>query len=293
MRIILFILLVALFACSKDIEIDQVDYERKIVVDGWIENDGRANVLLTMSSPFLTDYDSASIRNTFLNYAKVTITNGKGESEVLTLTHQDEFFPPFVYKSISMKGEVGESYRLDVTYKGKLVTALTTIPSLPDVERLEAEAVSDTSMIINGSVNDDAFSENYYYSQIKTLHFDTRFHPSDNPLMNDNLFNGEQHTFQVKRSNQPDPLNIYNIDSERNYISDEFAITDTVLVKISQIDAESYRVLNGIYIDHLSHGNPFSLVDQKTHSNVEGGIGRWTGLASLNYMITHEKAPQQ
>ncbi|WP_430816827.1 DUF4249 domain-containing protein [Carboxylicivirga sp. RSCT41] len=293
MRIIVFIVLVVLLACSKEVEIDQVDYERKIVVDGWIENEGRANVLLTMSSPFLTDYDSASIRNTFLNYAKVTITNGKGESEVLTLTHQDEFFPPFIYKSISMKGETGENYQLEVSYKGKLVTAFTTIPSLPDVEWLKSEAVSDSAMVISGCVNDDALNINYYYSQIKTLHFDTRFHPSDNPLMNDNLFNGKQHIFQVKRSNQPDPLNIYNIDSERNILSDEFAITDTVLVKISQIDAESYRVLNGIYLDHLSHGNPFSLVDQKTHTNVKGGIGRWTGMASLNYMITHEKAPQQ
>ncbi len=279
-------------ACSKDVVIEQVDYERKIVVDGWIENEGRANVLLTMSSPFLTDYDSASIRNTFLNYAKVSITNGKGEAEVLTLTHQEEFFPPFVYKSINMKGEVGESYQIEVLYQNRRVTAMTTIPSLPEVEWVEVEAVSDTSMVIESSVKDVIESKNYYYSQIKTLHFDTRFHPTDNPLMIDKLFNGESHTFQLKRSNQPDPLSIYNINSERNLLSDEFAITDTVQVKISQIDEESYRVLNGIYIDHLSHGNPFSLVDQKTHTNVQGGIGRWTGLATRNYLVTYKKAPQ-
>ncbi|MBS2213744.1 DUF4249 domain-containing protein [Carboxylicivirga mesophila] len=289
MRIAVILILTLLLACSKDIELEQVNYEPKIVVDGWIENGRTANVLLTMSSPFLTDYDSASIRNTFLNYAKVTITTGKGESEVLTLTRQKEFFPPFVYKSIAIKGEVGETYTLEVVYRDKIVEAATSIPTLPDVREVVTEPVSDTSMVIFATVNDDALNENYYYSQIFTWHYDTRFHPSDNPLKNDRFFNGQMHTFQVKRSDQPDPLNIYNINSDRNIMADEFAITDTVSVKISQLDKEAYEVLNGIYIDHLSQSSPFTFVDQKTHTNIKGGIGRWTGMATRQFLVYNKK----
>jgi hypothetical protein len=174
-----------------------------------------------------------------------------------------------------------------------VVSSVTTIPSLPDVNDVWSKAVSDTSLIINASVNDDALYENYYYSQIFTKHFDTRFHPSGNPLKNDRLFNGKEHTFQVKRSNQPDPLNIHNIDGERLLKRDEFAIDDTVFVKISQIDKEAYRVLNGIFIDHLNESNPFSFVDKKTPTNIVGGIGRWTGLATRNYQVVYQqKAPQ-
>ncbi len=72
-------------SCTKEVEVVQPYYEPKIVVDGWIANNDYANVILTYSSPFLTDYDSVSIRNTFLNYAKVTLTNSKGNSEILTL----------------------------------------------------------------------------------------------------------------------------------------------------------------------------------------------------------------
>jgi len=289
MRLNYLLFILVLISCSKEIELEQVDYERKIVVDGWIENGQSAQVLLTMSSPFLTDYDSASIRNTFLNYAKVTLKTGSGDSEVLTLTRQDEFFPPFVYRSIRLKGEAGETYELEVLYQNKLVEASTTIPELPNVEDVWSHAVSDTSMIIETQLNDRANERNYYYSQINVKHFDTRFHPADEPLLNDNLFDGQQITFQVKRSNQSDPLNIYGIDHERNIIADEFAITDTVYVKISQIDEEAYRVLNGIYVDHLTQGSPFSFVDQKTSTNIVGGIGRWTGLASRNYLIYHSK----
>ncbi|WP_439185194.1 DUF4249 domain-containing protein [Carboxylicivirga taeanensis] len=272
-------------ACSKDIALDQVDYESKIVVDGWIENGQTANVFLTMSSPFLTDYDSASIRNTFLNYAKVTITNGKGVSEVLTLTRRKEFFPPFVYKTINMKGEVGETYFLEVIYQNRVVESVTTIPSLPEVDGVKAVAASDSSMVIMATMNDHALEANYYYSQIFTYHFDTRFHPSDKPLKNDRLYNGEVHTFQIKRSDQPDPLGIHNINSERALKPDEFAMTDTVLVKISQIDAAAYQVLNGMYVDHLGQNSPFTFVDQQTHTNIKGGIGRWTGLASQQFLV--------
>ncbi len=289
MRIAVFISLTILMACSKEIEVEQVDYQAKVVVDGWIENGKTANVLLTMSSPFLTDYDSASIRNTFLNYAKVTLTTGKGESEVLILTRRDEFFPPFVYKSIAIKGEVGETYHLEVVYQNKIIESTTSIPSLPDVRGVVFESVSDTSSVIMASVKDDALNENYYYSQIFTRHFDTHFHPSDKPLKNDRLFNGQLHTFQIKRSNQPDPLNIYNIDFERNIQPDEFALTDTVLVKISQIDKRSYEVLNSIYVDRMGQGSPFTFVDQQTHTNIKGGIGRWTGLASRQFLLYNKK----
>lgn len=285
MRFLWVFFIVIISACSKEIDIEQVDYETKIVVDGWIENGKTANVFLTMSSPFLTDYDSASIRNTFLNYAKVTITTGKGVSEVLTLTRRDEFFPPFVYKTINLKGELGETYYLEVAYQNRLIESMTTIPSLPDISSVESSPVSDTSMIIVATVNDYALESNYYYSQIFTRHFDTRFHPADKPLKSDRLFNGQQHTFQIKRSNQPDPLGIYDINSKRNLKPDEYAITDTVLVSISQINEEAYRVLNGIYVDHLSQNSPFTFVDQQTHTNIKGGIGRWTGLASRQFLV--------
>ena len=243
MRIIVVSICLLLFSCTKEIKIDQVDYQTKIVVDGWIENNGYAHVILTRSSPFLTEYDSASIRNTFLNYAKVTLSNGKGQSEVLTLSRQKDFFPPFIYKSTDIKGEIGETYELEVIYQNKIVSSVTTIPLLPDVKDVFSDNVSDTSMYIMAHIEDNSLSENYYYSQIFVKHIDTHFHPSGNPLQNDRLFNGKEHTFQVKRSNQPDPLNIHNIDGNRQLVRDEFAIDDTVLVRqggISGIKWYSY-----------------------------------------------------
>ncbi len=277
-----------MISCTKEIELEQESYERKIVVDGWIENGKSAQVFLTRSSPFLTEYDSASIRNTFLNYAKVTLKTGSGETEVLTLSREENFFPPFVYKSIKIKGKIGEQYQLEVLYQGKVVTAQTSIPSLPEVKEVWCSSVSDTSMIIKAKLKDNIEESNYYYSQINVKHFDTRFHPSNDPLTNDNLFDGEEIDLQIKRKKQPDLLKIYNVD-KRYLLLYEFGLTDTVYVKVSHINKESYEVLNGIYTNAMVEGSPFSFVDQKTNTNIEGGIGRWTGLASRNYLIYYQK----
>ena len=88
-----FIILVLFCAsCQKDVDLDQPSYQEKIVVDGYIETGRSAMVFLTMSSPFLTHYDSVSIRNTFLNYAKITLVSSTGETEVLTLFREKKFF---------------------------------------------------------------------------------------------------------------------------------------------------------------------------------------------------------
>src|SRR5690606_40947560 len=62
-----------LSSCVKEVEIEPQPYNRKVVVDGFIENGRYAQVFLTMSAPFLDEYDSVSIRKSFLNQAKVIL----------------------------------------------------------------------------------------------------------------------------------------------------------------------------------------------------------------------------
>ncbi len=278
-------LIIVTLSCSKEIEVDLGNYETKIVVDGWIETNSKAHVILTKSSAYFTTYDSASIRNLFLNTAKITLSCNDGQSEILTLYKQDEFFPPFVYKSVSIVGEENKSYTLSIETGDKIITAETTIPTKPDIESVRMSLLSDTTTTINATINDDVSENNYYFNQILVRHYDSLFHASKNALYNDNQANGGLIESEVKRSTQPDPLNIYGIDTNRNIPSDEYYYTDTVEVKISAIDKESYTVLQSLYLDEYNSGNPFAFVNQQTVTNVDGGIGRWTGMASRTYLV--------
>jgi len=285
MRFLLLILLLVIVACTKEIDIDQPFYQSKIVVDGWIESGDYAYVILTRSSPFLTEYDSASIRNTFLNYAKVTLNSSKGESEILILSRKDEFFPPFVYRSRRIKGEPNVSYSLKIEVSGAVVESQTVIPDLPTVFNVIPVSTSDTTMQLEATVQDDSQQTNYYFTQIKTKNYDTNFHPSSFPIFNDKGKNGEDIKLKIYHSRQPDPLNMNDNDLRRNLPLFHFHISDTVFLKVSSISEASFSVLNDIYLDQQNSSNPFAFINKETNTNIIGGIGRWTGLASANFVV--------
>ena len=280
------ILLVLIIACSKDIVVEQPDYDSKIVVDGYISDNGYAYVYLTQSSPFLTDYDSASIRATFVNDAKVTVADSKGNKEILTLFRKDEFFPPFVYRTIQLKGEAGGTYDLKIEVDGKVIESTTTVPELPNVLSVDTYHVSDTTMLIDVEIEDDLSQERFYYSEIKVKGLDSIFHQASFPLVRNNEFTEGTNYVRVHHSNQPDPLNLYKVDTVRNVPAYEFSIKDTVYLKFSCVDKISFEVLNDIYLDRINSENPFAFVNKKTGTNIRGGIGRWTGLATRYFVVS-------
>ena len=85
---------------------------------------------------------------------------------------------------------------------------------------------------------------------------------------------------------EPDPLNLNDQDTSRNLPDYEFYRNDTVNIRISSVDVNSYNVLYDIYIDNANSTNPFSFVNKNTSTNIEGGIGRWTGLGTREFVLT-------
>lgn len=272
------IILFCLVACTNEIELQQLDYEPKIVVDGYIESGGFAQVYLTKSSPFLTEYDSASIRATFLNTATVKLTCSNGDSEILTLFRKDAFFPPFVYKSIRMKGIVGETYSLEVKTNGKVVTASTSIPAPPMVNLVRMEAKSDSAGLISFDFETNAFTTDYVFIRYKSRLADKDFHPAGVPI------------YKVNEPNSRVNLQVYRCDETNLYLTNtkkqpyykwpkfQFSKKDTVLLRIGSVDVSAYTVLISLFSDQTFKDNPFALNSAGVQSNIVGGIGRWTGI---------------
>lgn len=286
MKYILCTLLLLIYvSCSQEIDIELPYYDSKVVVDGWIETGQPAKIILTNSSAYFNTYDSATIRDLFINNAKITLENNDGDSEILTLFKDDNYFPPFIYKSTKIRGEENKEYSIKIESKNRIITASTSIPSKPTVEEVTMILETDTTAIINATLKNNVDETTYYYNEISVKHFSTHFHASTSPLTNNNKQNQEKITYQIKRSNQPNPLSIFDIDSNRNLPRTSFYYADTVMVKISRIDKRSKDILANIFLDELNYGNPFALVNQQTKTNIDGGIGRWTGMASRTYRM--------
>lgn len=286
---ILLMTLLCLVSCKTEIELEQADYEQKIVVDGWIESGNFANVFLTLSSPFLTNYDSASISQTFLKYAKITLSCSNGDMDTLVVFPQKNTFPPFVYKTTRMKGITGCTYQLMIETRGKTITASTTIPAAPVIDNLRMETVSDSSGYLLMGVQPSTTEKLHLFVQVKSKLADRNFHPSKIPvcLLHESNRMQEIYVYRTTESNLllSNDENYYYKDWNR-YL---YSLKDTLQVKVGMIDVESYQVLKSLYADQSMQVNPFAFNTAGIQSNIVGGIGRWTGIGLAPLKVYYGK----
>jgi hypothetical protein len=280
MRYLYFIVIVLAFiSCRKEIELDQPAYTSKIVVDGYIEQGKPASIFLTLSSPFLTHYDSVSISKSFLNYAKVTLVASDGEEEILTLFRQNQFFPPFVYKSVVMQGKVGLSYTLIINVKGKELRATTTIPEPPNLKGVRFNHVNDSMGYLEYLV-EPREDVSYVFAQVRSMKVDKNFHPTSNPMLSIDVSQNNWIRLWRSRENMIYLLNPENYYYTNAYHRYQYVNRDTIWLKVGCVDRASFKVLLSMFVDITNKENPFAFNGSSMITNIEGGIGRWTGIAT-------------
>ncbi len=278
---VLFILVLALvlFSCSKEVELDQPHYESKVVVDGYIETGRSAHIHLTLSSPYLIHYDSVSILRTFLNHAKITLLSSKGEEEVLTIYRENRFFPPFIYKSVQLKGEEGVKYDLIIEVNQQVLTASTTIPPKPEVVDTRFIPQTDSTGYPEYIVAPPQAGKVYLFPLVKSAFSKESFHPT---LQGVGFASADNQGLAWKR--------ILRVREMRNYSANpkaffydvyprfQYDLRDTIWVVPGAVDSISYRVLKSLFTDLSGNENPFAFNGNRIETNIQGGLGRWTGV---------------
>jgi len=264
------------FSCIKtDFNID--DYESQIVVDGWIENDKYAKVLLTRSAAYFSDIDSISIRGYVLTRAKVELTDGK-KSETLTLKPNDSYFPPYIYEGSEIKGEIGKTYYIKVTYGGREVSAQTTIPTPVILDEAHFQLNDDSDQLGYLSVNfsDDANTKNYYRTLAKIKSKDSKYLASYIANFTDDYFNGQQVNISIYKGNKT---------SINNTNNKYFILGDTISLMFTTIDHAAYDFWTTFSREALNTGNPFASTNLRVKTNIKNGLGIWCGYGSSYYQI--------
>lgn len=273
-------------SCQKEIELEQPAYQKKIVVDGYIETGQPAHIFLTMSSPFLTQYDSASIRASFLNYAKITLTSSLGEEEVLTLFRENRFFPPFVYKSVDIKGQEGIFYRIKVEVMGQTLSAETMITPAVEIVGSRFIEVNDSTGFWEVAIDASKHGELFLFTRMKSHLAQEDFHPSFNPVYK--VKNSQQGLVWLRLLSSSKFKSYFNNTGSmvyENYERYVFDRRDTIELIVGTIDATSYQVLNSLFVDMFNQENPFAFNGNRIETNIEGGIGRWTGIGIKNVTL--------
>ena len=276
--ILILLLIITAYSCS-DNTFELPDYKGKVVVDGWIEQGSYPQVLLTLSAPYFSDIDSASLRELVITQAKVTVSSSTF-SEILTLKPNHTYFPPYVYCGTQIKGELGETYTLMVNYRGDTITSETTIPELTKLDsvwfELDKESTGDTTGYIWISFTEPIPDKNYYriYTQRKGI--DNKYIPIYFPNIDDKFFNEEKIKLKLLRGNE-NPL-----DNEDILY---FNVKDTVFIKFCSIDKKTYDFWETFKKEQFNAGNPLAASNSKIKSNITNGLGVWGGYAVAYYQF--------
>ncbi|MFN8206940.1 MAG: DUF4249 domain-containing protein [Bacteroidales bacterium] len=269
--------------CSSDLEFDMPTPDAKIVIDGWIGLNEQAKVFLTTNSPYFSSIDSASLRDLVLTRAKVTLSDGEKE-EVLILRRDEQYFPPMYYAGNTIFGKPGKTYTIKAEYGGKTAQAETTIP-LPvplDTCYFELNDNSDSLGVMILKFTDPPDEKNYYRIFARRLGKDNKFISSFIMAINDQYFSGTQVQLSLLRA----PAS-YLAEEDGTY----YNISDTVLIRLSSIDKNTFEFWSSYQDEVLNSTNPFASSLNEVKSNITGdGLGIWAGYGSTTDTVFNSQS---
>lgn len=262
--------------CLK--EIGEEGYQYCLVVEGWIEEGSVPYVILSQNNPLISNVDSTSIEAMIIRWAKVTVSDGE-TTEVLRGRIDGDYFPPFIYRGIEMRGVVGKTYTLSVEYSGQVWTATTTIPKSVPLRALETEGVQDTLFALKARFDDPAGEKNYYKFFTRVHNRQGRYLPSLMGNFDDNMFDGTSMEVTVNQGIEMKELKKF---------SAYFHAEDTVYVKFCTMSKFDFDFWTAYENEQINSQNPLFPANQNLPSNIIGGRGCWCGFGKQTYVIWHK-----
>jgi hypothetical protein len=271
-----FISLVALLTgCTEDVDLSVVAGEKKVVIEGSIENGKPATVIITRNSPLSQSIDVNTI---LVTDAKVYIFDGV-MVDTLHLAIDSFSSFPLVYKGSAIIGAVNQTYHLTVIADGKTFTSVTTIPPLVELDSVwwKEQPPRDSLGYAWAHFTEPAGYGNAYRWYAKRGTKDNRFIAPYAATFDDKFIDGKSFDFAYNRGTDPNDKASAPPDKlEEGY----FKKSDTVYIKFCTIDYNTARFYTTYEAALQTNGNPFAS-PATIISNINGGaLGVWGGFGA-------------
>jgi hypothetical protein len=266
-------------ACEKDITIEPAQTEPALVVEGQMENGQAPVIVLTTSLNYFSTIDAATLNNTYVHNAKVTIVSGTKTytlNEVSVSTPGGYFFYYYstsIFNPTPLIGDLGKKYDLRIETGGKVYTSSTTIPLL--TKRIDSlwwkkapNNADTTKAVLMARVTDPPGYGNYirYFTKINR----DDFYPGRNSVYDDQVIDGKTYDVQIDQG----------ITRSNKQTGDDYGYFkrgDTVTVKHCNIDKATYDFWRTWEFSYQSVGNPFSTPGKVMGNISNGALGIFCG----------------
>ncbi len=269
-------------ACTEEINVTLPNSDKKIVIEGNIENGKFAEVIITRTIPLFSSVGNTSPSDFYVLDARVYVSNGI-ITDTLAITIDSATSLGVVYKGSTIIGIPGQSYSLRVVASdGNEYTATTSIPfpvALDSVWWMPAPP-EDSLGYANAHLTDPSGLGNNYRWLAKRPSKDRRYIASYGATFDDKLINGKSFDFAYTKGYDPtDSQNTPDNDSdeERYY----YRKTDTIYIKFVSIDRASKDFYTTFEAALSSNGNPFASPTTIIGNISNDGLGVWAGMGAF------------
>lgn len=262
-----------LLSCTEDVNLSVIGVDKKVVIEGSIENGKAAQVAITRSSPVSQTIDFNSI---LVTDAKVYVSNGLFTDTLILGVDSSASFP-FVYKGTTVIGAAGQTYYLTVVADGKTFTSITTIPQPVALDSVwwKEQPPEDSLGYAWARISEPVGSGNAYKWFAKRPTKDRRFIAPYGSTFDDKFIDGKTFDFAYNRGT--DPSDAEAAAEEDSEDDGYYRNTDTVYIKFCTIDNNTAKFYTTYEAALQSNGNPFSS-PTTIISNINGGaLGVWGG----------------
>lgn len=284
-------LIYTLTACEKEVDINLGESEpARLVVEGYIETGTPPLVVLTKSVGYFDKLDLSTLANSFVHGAVVTVSDGVNTTTLKEYCVDTggvgsliSFYTVDTASGNWIRGEVEKTYKLSISYDGKVYEAYTKIPTPTALDSV----VTSAPPIIPDN-NPDAKHIKVYFKDPDTLgnymRYYTRrnseqFYPALNSVYSDELINGSPFNTAL-------PLGENRNQAEIDFDSLGFAHPgDTVTLKWCAIDKATYDFWSTFEFAIGTIGSPFA-TPIKVKGNISNdALGIWGGYGTSFHTI--------
>jgi hypothetical protein len=230
----------------------------RLVVDATIENGRPPMVFLSKSLDYFSKIDPAVLSSSFVHNAKVRITDGSTEvllkeDSIKNSTGTKIYFYTTSGQSLTFLGKLKTSYSIVIEAEGNVYNAKTSIPETTRKidsiwwEKVPLAKDSNRIKVMIKATDRPGLGD---YIRFFTKAGQQPFLPGFNSVFDDQVIDGQQYSVPVDKG--------FDKNSQFSDSTSYFKRGDTVMIKLCNIDRQTYDFWRTSEFNFQSVGNPFS-----------------------------------
>ena len=300
---------VIFYSCETPISLKIPGKEDTKMIEGWIENDMPATVVVSKSLSYFSSVSVEAILASIDTNAIVKVSDDVGNTEQLQRQHildhcftyflvasittdpdalldPNIFFKlislrPYAYVGKNIKGVPGRTYYLHVESEGKVYTAQTTIPL--NTVQVDSFALykrgNDTTASLRIFVTDNPATYDCYRFFLKIDNLDWHYEQIYMGAFDDLTFNGLSASYEMLRRPQANiAISGMSREAREDYYRSMFKMGDVIHIKSTLTDKAAIDYWFPLQTDIATGSNPF-MTPGTYISNIKGDnvTGIWSG----------------